>query len=232
MSSPSETFELEPVPAVLAGMPTPELLRTNLHQAINLGVERMRAERGEVTQPEDTFELHRRLAGSIERLSELERVMAGGRKLMAQYQEEELVEAVGEQDGVANRALTIPDVGGDIRVAVDKKHTHEMDADQLRAAIIGALVGQDGGGFAELVTDVVNGDHAEYGPEQLESLLVELIDEAMTALIACGSYKPQVSKVRAYADHLSREGQDKLSAVVRGTIRTTVESLGVKMTRK
>ncbi len=236
MTIPSDptitSTELDPVPTVMEGMPAPSLLRRRLHDAIDQGVDRMRVERGEVRTAEDTYPLQRALAGSIEKCTDYAAAFTAAKDLLVQYQEEEVIAVQGEQAGVPTDGITIPDVNGDIRLTVGRKNTHTIDADQVRSAIIGALVGQGPGSFTELVTDVVNGDHEHHDPGDLEGLLVQLVDQAMTILVACGNYKPQITKVKAYAADLSRGGDDKLAAVVTGTIRTTSEYTGVKTTRK
>lgn len=224
--------ELDPVPTVLGGMPEPAAFARNLREAIDLGVERVRKDRAGVTCVEDTFVLQRMLAGALEKCGDYERAFKTGRELLAQYQLEELALGKGEQDGIPNEGATIPSPEGDIRLSLDKKNTHHIDADQLRSAVTGHLVGQGLTGLAATIVDVVNGDHAEIGPDELEALLVHLVERAMDVLTSCGNFTPQVSKVRAYAKDLARQGDDALSAVVSGTVRTTTEFIGVKTTRK
>jgi hypothetical protein len=232
VTAPDAVGELEPVPTVLAGMPEPAVFARALRDAIDQGAALVREQRGEVTQAEDTFPLQRMLAGSLEKCKDFENAFATGRQLLAQYQEEELILAVREQAGKPLAGIAIPDVRGDIRLSLDQKNTHHMDDEQLRSAIIGHLVGQGETGLAAVVTDVVNGDHPTIAPDGLENLLVEIVQSAMDVLTSCGSFKPQVTKVRAYAKDLARGGDDKLSAVVSGTIRTTSEYLGVSNKRK
>jgi hypothetical protein len=232
VTGPELGNELEPVPSVLSGMPEPAEFARTLRAAIDQGVQARREERGEVTQIEDTFALQRMLAGSLEKCADFENAFATARKLLAQYQEEELILGVGEQNGQPNQGTTIPSPLGDIRLSLDKKNTHHIDEDQVRSAITGHLVGEGETGLAATVTDIVNGDHPVILPEALENLLVQVVNQAMDVLTSCGSYKAQVTKVRAYAKDLARGGDDKLSAVVAGTIRTTSEYLGVKTTRK
>lgn len=55
---------------------------------------------------------------------------------------------------------------------------------------------------------------------------------AMRALVQCGKFEPQVTKVRAYADSLARQGEDGLAAAVNSAINKTVKLKGVKVGRK
>ena len=232
MTDRDTSGELDPVPAVLSGMPAPAVFAQNLRGAIDQGVDRERAARGGVTGAEDTYALQRMLAGSLETCKDFENAFKAGRVLLAQYQEEELGLAVGEQDGQPNQGITIPSADGDIRLTLDRKNTHHIDAGQLAAAVIGHLVGEGPTGLAAEVTDVVNGDHPSIPADQLETVLVSLCERAMEVLTSCGNFTPQVTKVRAYAKTLARQGDDALSKVVADTIATTSEYLGVKTSRK
>jgi hypothetical protein len=63
-------------------------------------------------------------------------------------------------------------------------------------------------------------------------VLVQAMINAMRALVQCGKFEPQVTKTRAYADTLARDGFDGLAAAVNSTIKLTVKLKGVKVERK
>lgn len=195
------------LPELLADLPDPRELKAVIRERIQLAAAEYRAARGDVLQPEDTYDLQRRYQATRERLEQYVRAFQDAVKLVGQLQLEELQDAVGEQDGVPNSGLTIPTAGGDIVVKPDFERKNIIDPDQVRAVLA-----------AQAARNLIGLDLSQV--ESVEMRFAELVDEAFAALIACGSWTPQITKVKATADAFARAGDDPMAAVLRGTIST------------
>lgn len=229
-----QTFQLEPVPTVLSGMPEPGQFKDTLLRAINTGYADLVATRGEVTSREDTYDVQRRLANSLEKCSAFGAAFTAATALLKQYVEEELVLAVGEQDGIPVGPLKVPDALGDVRITLDQKHTYDIDVEILLGAVAATVSTPNDGtpDLAAYVTSIVEGDAADHAPEDLPDVLAQAMIDAQRRLVDCGKFAPQVTKVRAYAAEIARQGSDSLAAIVSGAIVKTTEHKGVKITRK
>lgn len=223
--------ELDPLPAVLTGMIEPQTLKRRILQAVQEGYATLSEGRGEVTVPEDTFATQRALATAGETLKGYAEAFTAGAKMVTTLQEEELVEAVGEDAGVAREGLTVPDAEGDIRIAPRYENEWQGDVDQLVTLVATvALTGPNGRPVADFVRAVVEGD--ERTPEELEDILHSIVLGSLRQLIKTGKFSPQVSKVKTYAAELSRNGRDDLAAVARSSLTKTSVYKGVTVTRK
>lgn len=171
---------------------------------------------GGVTKPEDAFAMIRRLGVERDRFAALKGAMGAGERLLKQLMEEELVEAVGEQDGVPNEGLTVPDAEGDIRLSLDSKNEYDIDVDELVAMLV-----LDALDRMEELTGVPTPDHIA---GHLQTLVVFVFQ----VMQSWGKFEPQVSKVNAYADSIARAGHDDRSARVKAAIvkRTTYRGVG------
>lgn len=230
-----ERAELEPLPSIFSKLPTAKDLKRQVLEAIDGGYALLVEARGEVTRPEDTYEVQRRLAGAEETLRDFERAFAEGRKAISSHQKEEFELALGGREVTPRESMNVPDAEGDLRVAADTENVHVIDVDALISACCASVIGTGAPGTSldAWVTDVVNGDTDPYvDPEQLPDILAEALSIGMRTLIACGKFEPQVTKVRAYADTLARSGDDHLAATVNSAIDTTVKLKGVKVERK
>lgn len=217
-------------PAVLDAMPNAQAVKRILLEAIETEYATLTAARGDVTRKEDVYETTRKVANWAEQARDLKAVFEAARKRTHELLEDELVAAVGEQDGVPNqKTLTVPDVAGDIVVSSKTTNVYHIDVDSLTSATVAVHLG---GGEVARIVDIVNGDHPTVGPDQLEDALAEIIAGVVGSVLACGNFEPQVTKVRAYADSIARGGEDSLAAVVSDAIRKTVKIDGVTMKRK
>lgn len=222
-----ERAQLEPLPSIFEKIPDATSLRKQMLNAIDGGYNQLVRARGDVTRPEDTYEVQRRLAGAVDTLTEFESAFKAGRVALNSYQKEEFELALGDREVQPRESMTVPDADGDLRVGADTSNVYAIDADALMSVAVASTMGS----LTSWVEDIVNGDD-EVPPDQLEGVLVESMINAMRALVACGKFEPQVSKVRAYADQLARQGDDGLSAAVNSTINKTVKLKGVKVERK
>lgn len=206
MSNPNA---LEPVPQLLAGLPDPTMLSRALRESINAAYASLFESRGLVTTPEDTFDMHRRLAHLHELLAGYARTFYAARKQVAGIQEEELVEALGEQEGTPNGSLTIPDPEGDIQVGPAFENSYAFDVDQIVAVVVANTV-------------------AQADTEDLADLMIAAVE----TVLRLGKFEPQVSKVRAYAADTARRGDDSLAGVLNSAYRKTRTYKGVTHERK
>jgi len=185
------------------GLPDPQDLKRVVKERVALAYADLHAARGEVLKPEDTFDLHRRLQATREQMDGYARGFKEVATLIGQLQEEELVEAVGEQDGIPTSGLTIPTAGGDIVVKPSFKRVNDIEPDQVRAAIVH--------GITEAWIEPV--EHAAvHSADLLEDRLREMLEQALSMLVATGKWEPQVSKLKATAAEWARNGHDDLAA--------------------
>lgn len=204
------------VPALVDNMPAPVELRRELVNRINEAYYELAKQRGEVHTPEDTFAMQRRLGGTRDQFSGYLDAFKAVTALLKELQEEELVLAVGEQNGVPNQGLTIPDAEGDIRISLDTPKTYSIDLDQLIAVLINNLLDAD-----------PNADDHRVG-----ATIEATVRETVAALQGWGKVEPQVTKVRAWAATLARNGRDQDASVVTGAITESTPYRGVKFARK
>lgn len=184
------------------GLPDPQALKQVVKERIQQAYADLHAARGEVLQPEDTYDLHRRLQATREQMGGYERGFKEVGALIGQLQQEELVEAVGEQDGVPLSGLTIPTAGGDIVVAPSFKRVNDIEPEAVQTAIVNGVV--------EAWMEPI--EHAAvHSTETLEESLRELVQQALTVLIGTGKWEPQISKLKATAQEWARSGHDDLA---------------------
>lgn len=230
------TVELE---HIVTRFPDHRTLGKALQDGVNATMAQLRAARGEVVAEEDVYEAVRWAQGIAESFHEYGRAFAGAAVLVGQYAEEELTEAVGEQDGVPLKSLTVPDVDGtDIKLTKSTTNTHHIDKDAVLQALAVSLVqGEDlAGELAVTLSDLY--DRVEFtdkGTEEAtyqaaEAQLVSVVLQAFAALQELGSFSLQVSKVEAFKKDLARRDA-MLASTVTGAMRKTTQYTGVKMSR-
>jgi hypothetical protein len=207
----SDDYLPVPIGQLPQTMPSPRDLAKALEHSLAEHVAHLRRERGDVSLPSDVFELVRSLTKSYEVLKDYESAFSKAVKIVKEEMEEELCEAMGDQDGVPNGGMTVPDLEGDVRISVDSPNSYRFDVEQLvQVAIASVDKPKD-----PLSTDVRK---AAY--------------EAIQFLLSMGEFKPQVSKVKANAMELSRLGSDDFAGVLLSSIQKTTAYRGVKFERK
>jgi hypothetical protein len=184
------------------GLPDPQALQRVVKERVQQAYAELHAARGDVLKPEDTYDLHRRLQATRELMNGYERGFNAVGTLIGQLQQEELVEAVGEQDGVPLSGLTIPTAGGDIVVTPAFKRINDIDPDQVQTAIVN--------GVTDAWMEPI--EHAAvHSTETLEENLREMLAQALAALVGTGKWEPQVSKLKATAQEWARAGRDDMA---------------------
>lgn len=188
---------------LVEGLPDPTELKRVVKQRIQEAYAELYKLRGEVLQPEDTYDLHRRLQATREQMESYQRGFGEVAKLIGDLQQEELLEAVGEQDGVPLSGMTIPTAGGDIVVKPSFKRVNDIDPDQVRTAIVN--------GVTDAWMEPI--EHAAvHSTETLEENLREMLAQGLAALVGTGKWEPQVSRLKATAAEWSRAGNDSMAA--------------------
>lgn len=230
-----ERAELEPLPSIFSKLPSAADLKRQVLDAIDGGYAQLATARGDVTRPEDTYEVQRKLAGAVETVKEFEEAFKAGRAALNDHQREEFELALGGREVAPRESMTVPDAEGDLRVAAATENKYTIDISALMSACAASVIGTGAPGTSldSYVTDIVNGDTDPFvDPDSLPEILAEALEMGMRALIDCGKFEPQVTKVRAYADSLARSGDDGLAATVNSAINKTVKLKGVKVERK
>jgi hypothetical protein len=198
---------------VVARFPGHRELGAALQHGVNAAMVQHQTTRGEVHAPEDVFATVRWIQATAESLAAYAKAFAGAAKLCETYAEDELLAAVGESDGIPTRPLTVPDADGDIVLSVDQPNRYLIDLDTVLSAVA----------YSSLRVGYTLAEQ-----EALAGLLIK----AMKALLALGKFEPQVSKIRALAAQLARDGEDQISSVVTGSVTKTRAYKGVNITRK
>jgi hypothetical protein len=230
------TVELE---HIVTRFPDHRTLGKALQGGVNAMMAQLRAARGDVVAEEDVYEAVRWAQGIAESFHEYGRAFAGAAALVGQYAEEELTEAVGEQDGVPLKSLTVPDTDGtDIKLTKQTSNVHHLDEGAILQALALSLVGGEDlvGEMAVVLSDLY--DRVEFTDpatekatyEAAEVKLVEFVLAAFKALADLGSFSLQVSKVEAFRKELARR-DTLLASTVAGAMGRTVKYTGVKMSR-
>lgn len=204
-----------PAPHDLVGM-----LRARLEEVVS----NARRGRGEVVTPEDTFDMQRGLAAVIEGLEDYGRAFMKIAKEAKGYVQDELIDAVGENDGIPLAGLKVPDLDGTtISIELDKANEYFFDHDALRSAV------------AYVVLTTRRGEDAPRGvrSDEVDDWIANLMIDAMALLETLGQFKPQVTKVRAFAADLSRlPGGDLIASTVTSTTHKNPLFKGIKVKRE
>jgi hypothetical protein len=220
-----DAAELEPV---LQRFPTHHELAEALRGGANETMARLRRERGAVHRQEDIYATGRWMMATVERLEDYGRAFASAAATIKAYAEEELLEAVGEQDGIPTQNLTIPSADGDVQLTRKIQNEHDIDTDDVFTALAFAILEEYRG------TEPAQGGQesdAEY-VATYEEWMAEMLVTAMRRSTGLVNYKPLVTKVRELATDLARAGQDSVAATVRDAIRTKKKLTGVDLSRK
>jgi hypothetical protein len=224
---------------IVTKFPDHRTLGKALQDGVNDTMAQLRAARGKVVAPEDTYETVRWAQGIAESFHEYGRAFAGAAALVGQYAEEELTEAVGEQDGIPTQSLTVPDVdGSDIQLAKQTSNTHHIDKGAVLRALAVSFVQQHDvtGELSVILSDLYDRvewtdkgtEEATY--ERAEEKAVEFLLQAFEELAELGTFSLQVTKVAAFSKELARR-DTLLASTVTGAMGKTTEYSGVKMSR-
>jgi hypothetical protein len=224
---------------IVTKFPDHRTLGKALQDGVNATMAQLREARGDVVAPEDVYEAVRWAQGIAESFHEYGRAFAGAAALVGQYAEEELVDAVGEQDGIPVKSLTVPDVdGSDIKITKQTSNTHHIGQDAVLRALAVSFVQEHDvtGELSMILSDLYDRvewtdkgtEEATY--ERAEEKAVEFVLQAFGELLTLGSFSLQVTKVAAFSKALARR-DTLLASTITGAMGKTTEYSGVKMSR-
>lgn len=227
------TGELVTLPPSISGLPDPKDFARALREWMEAQIIRVRDERGEVLQPEDTFPMVRSLEKARDVLAAYRNALAGVEKICKAEIQEELTYAVGENDGVPLSSLTVPDVDGTaIKLSLDAPNVHTIDVEALKDAVAVACSGpividsiRQLAAAALLVAD-------QDAEDAFQGYVVEAVRAALDQMLALGSFTPQITKVNALRKTMSGAGDDNLAGMVGAAVRTTKDFRGITIKRE
>lgn len=221
--------DLVPLPPQIQGIPSPRDVGTMLVANLAVRVHHARQARGTTRQPEDVYALVRSLGGAKEMLEDYARSFTTAATEAKHWIDEELIEAVGEHDGIPRSGLKVPDTDGtDLHLTLNTPNSHTID----QPAVIAAIIGNTLAATRDTEPDNLPGEDYDAYRDRYEAWMVHVIERVVDQVLAVGSYSMQVSKVNAYAVALAGEGEDHLAGVVRGSVTTTSNYRGIKVERK
>lgn len=215
--------ELEP--AFGRSLPAPHTLVGELRARLESTVLALRAERGEVHAPEDVWESVRALGAIAEGLADYGSAFSKVAKETRGYIQDELEVAVGEQDGIPNSGMSVPDVDGtNLQISLDVRNEYDIDIEPVKSGVLALVLATNP---AMILV------HELQGQDAVVDTLAELLADAMTTLLACGTFRPQVTKVRALATEIGRT-DPKVASTINGALSRakSVKFQGVKVKRE
>lgn len=179
----------------------------------------------DVHTPEDTHAVHLMLAKTRELAKQYASTFSAVDKELAAYQRDQLELLPGGPS-----ALKVPDAEGDVVVQLDTSNTYSFDEGQLLTAVAAAVTGPLVGDLIEMIE---NAETADAQQARVADMLAVMVVAAIEQVSAMGKLGLQVTKVRAFADQLARDGELGLSGVVRDAIiKSTDTKPGAKFSRK
>jgi hypothetical protein len=188
--------------------------------------------RGGVLAPQDLFRPLRHLRQADELLAEYMRVLGEVRKAFALLIEEVAADAVGaDADGKPTGTVTVPDQDGDITVRPQFRNSYTITPEVVLPAFAAMFADQHADAVLAAAGSMSTPDIHEYR-NAVGAAMAEAIADALANAHQLGKYDLQVSKVRAYADHLARTGHDSAASVVEKAIHKTRDYTGIKVERK
>jgi hypothetical protein len=204
---------------------------TDLRKQLRLGLEAVITEERknrEVHGPEDTYPLQRRLGGIEETAKDYGNAFRDFARDVRAVVEEELIEAVGDQDGIPNIGITIPDTDGtDLKVTVDVTNSYDIDVDALDSAVVFEILHDR----ADTIKAMFEAEYRGDG-EASQGALADVLAHAMRRARDQGKFQPQVSKVRQLARSLARRPDgEKLASTVMDAVTKSPIYKGVKVER-
>jgi hypothetical protein len=124
----------------------------------------------------------------------------------------------------------VPDAEGDVTVQLETANTYTFDEGQLLTAVAAHVCGV--GPIGALVEVVESAQTRKDQFSAVGDMVATMLVTAIEGAAALGKLSFQVTKVRAFADQLARDGDLGLSGVVRDAIIKDTEVKGVGYSRK
>jgi hypothetical protein len=190
---------------------------------VNAAVGRVRAQRV-AQKPGDYFPLILDLTALRELLGEYVDAFKAIMAILLQVIEEEHLEAAGEQDGIPNTGLDVPDSDGTVvKVRAKTSNKHVIDPDQVLGPIAALVMER------WVMRTVREPDTALIAAEAPEEYAIEVAREALAMM---GSAKMQTSRLKELRLTLGQMGLHQLADVVKDAETTTRKFEGTTVERK
>lgn len=201
-------------------------VRAGLIDALRSAATAVRAGRGTVVVPEDTYDLVRRTTAAGEVLRQWRDVFDAAAKEADAITEEEALTAMGSLPGydeAPSGSLFVPDGAGQ-RIAVTpdwKAGESTWDLDSLKGWLAEDTVAEQGVG--------IDGDTAVFTPAET----VSLIRDGLDRLTGLGVFSPRVTPLDALRRKLAEQGRDADAGLLRQIRSVGLRKYqGVKITRE
>lgn len=186
-------------------------LRVGLEAGIRSAAAMFREERGQVVAAEDTFDLIRRLVHAQDVLTRVATAYTDAAKVAGQEIAEELIAAVGEQDGVPMGRLVVP--AGSVEYVVKPVFATGSDSWDM-ASLLGVLSDLAEEGQPVPTTDPDN-DGLEAHEKALKEYAREVAADALTRFLGLlSSPKLKATAVDALRRKVAAAGDDQRAAVL------------------
>jgi hypothetical protein len=212
------------------------VIRTGLIAALRAAATELRAGRGTVVVPEDTFDLVRRVTAAEEVLRQWAQAFTAAAAECVAIAEEEALTAVGGLPGYEEApagSLFVPDGAGQ-RIAVTpdwKPGDSTWDVDTLKAWIAEQVVADEA---RKPDPDLVMpGEEPGDVPVWTNAEAVSLVRDGLDRLTNLGTFSPGIKKLDALRKRLSELGRDSDAAVIRQVRSVGLRAYkGVKVSRE
>jgi hypothetical protein len=211
------------------------ILRRDLIASLRYAATAVRAARGTVVVPEDTYDLVRRVVSAGESLrSVAEAFTAAAREADAIAEEEALQVSGAEHDGMLTASLFVPDGTGQ-RIAVRADYASGSSVWDV-SSLVGWLIDDEvtnrqAAIEREAIADGVDGWTPEDVREVARGVVARLI--GLDGVTGLGKYTPGAREVEALRKRLAEQQRDADAGVIR-QVRTVGPRTyrGVKVTRE
>lgn len=217
------------LPAVVSGLDldmmrqAAPVLRARLIDLLRDSARQLREARGTVVTPEDTYDTVRRLVAAGEVFRQWSQAFAEAAKEADALTAEEAAIANGEQDGVPNGSLFVPDGEGQ-RIAI--RNDWKSGGDTWD---VGSLVGWLAEDTVAELGSRGPDDEPLWGADEMR----QVARDSMDRLLALGRYTPQATPLNELRRKLAERGRDADAAVI-AQVRSKAPRTyaGVKITRE
>jgi hypothetical protein len=208
---------------------TPDL-RRQLRDGIDAVLTAELAAAGAIETDADAAPLVRRFAAMHEVLKDYGRAFTDSAKTVESVlKEHALIATQGEQDGVPNGSISVPDTDGSkITVRPDLINKHAFDIDALISGVVVANIETDEA--KARLFEVFQAEFSGDGDRSRE-LLAALLSSVVHDFLELGKFEPQVTKVKKLTDELGRAAMDKVAATIDDAHTKTVAERGLKVER-
>lgn len=212
------------------------VVRRGLIASLRSAATELRAGRGAVVVPEDTYDLVRRVTAAEEVLRQWAQAFTAAAAECVAIAEEEALTAVGGLPGYEDApagSLFVPDGAGS-RIAVTpdwKPGENTWDVDTLKAWLAEQIVADEA--RKPDPEDVLPAENPEDVPVWTNAEAVSLVRDGMDRLTDLGTFSPGIKKLDALRKKLAERGRDTDAGIIRQVRSVGLRAYrGVKVSRE